>query len=100
MIIMIIIICHHTHLLTSLGGGHDVWFAVLDQLGVVELELEGLQPRDQPLDVGEADGELLGLGEVIVLSAVLLQLVELVRGGEVLDQGLEQVLGEHARVAP
>ena len=46
MIIMIIIICHHTHLLTSLGGGHDVWFAVLDQLGVVELELEGLQPRD------------------------------------------------------
>ena len=75
--------------MAGLSGGHNVWFTVLHQLRIMKLELQRLQPRDQPLDVREADGKLLGLSKVVVLVTVLLELVELVWGGEILYQGLQ-----------
>ena len=72
----------------------------LNQLRIPLPEDQRLEPGDEPLDSRDADGELLRLGEAVVVLLVLLQLVELVRRRDVLDERLEEVLGEELRVAP
>ena len=71
----------------------------LHQLLVALLEHEGLEPGHQPLDPGNADGKLFSRSQAVVILFVLFQPVELVRSRDVLDQRLEQVLGQDLGVA-
>ena len=59
----------------------------LNQLRVPLPEDERLEPGDEPLDARDADGELLGLGQALVVLLVLLQPVQLVRRRDVLQRG-------------
>ena len=88
-----------SHFLTSLRGCDNVRFAVLNQFGIVELELERFESWNQPLDVRQTNGELLSFSQVFKLTAKLLELVQLVGGGKILDQRLKKILREYAGVA-
>ena len=64
----------------------------LHKFGVPLPEDERLEPRDEPLDARDADGELFRFGQAVVVLLVLLQPVQLVRCRDVLESDRHVVM--------